>query len=292
MVSGQEFYSWYQQAKQTAIAAKISPAEVDWLLREITGLNSLSLRLGLLQQKEQILLTQSLNQIIELWQKRLKEHVPVQYLVGKTPWRHFNLKVAPGVLIPRPETELLIDIVEKAVTPQLKSGDWVDLGTGSGAIALGLAASFPEATVHAIDCSEVALAIARDNAVSLGLAERIHFYQGNWWSPLTYLKGQVRAMVANPPYIPTTDLSQLQPEVILHEPHLALDGGKDGLNHIRHLVEVSSDYLCSGGIWLIEMMAGQAQSVAHLLQAKGDYHQIQILPDLAGIERFALAYRR
>jgi release factor glutamine methyltransferase len=287
MVSGQEFYCWYQQAKEKAIAASISPTEVDWLVREITGLDSLALRLNLFQPQ----LTNSLMKLTELWQKRLEERIPVQYLVGKTPWRNFNLKVAPGVLIPRPETELLIDILKQVADQELRSRNWVDLGTGSGAIAVGLAATFPKIIVHAVDCSETALGIAKNNAIALDLDKRIHFYQGNWWTPLIHLKGEVKAMVANPPYIPTMELSQLQPEIVLHEPHLALDGGRDGLEHIRHLIQVSSDYLCSGGIWLIEMMAGQAENVTEMLQAQGNYHQIKILPDLAGINRFALAYR-
>ena len=96
-------------------------------------------------------------------------------------------------------------------------------------------------------------------------------------------------MVSNPPYIPTALIAQLQPEVAQHEPHLALDGGTDGLDCIRHLIATAPDYLRPGGIWLIEMMAGQAETVKHLLQERGSYERIQIFPDLAGIERFALA---
>lgn len=99
-------------------------------------------------------------------------------------------------------------------------------------------------------------------------------------------------MVSNPPYIPTEQLDSLQPEVAKHEPHLALDGGEDGLAAIRHLVDVAPDYLVPGGIWLVEMMAGQAAIVARMLEERGSYHRIKILSDLAGIDRFALAYRR
>jgi release factor glutamine methyltransferase len=99
-------------------------------------------------------------------------------------------------------------------------------------------------------------------------------------------------MVSNPPYIPSELISSLQPEVVRHEPHLALDGGQDGLDAIRHLVAIAPAYLKPHGIWLIEMMAGQATDVVNLLKAQGDYDNIQIYPDLAGIERFALAQRR
>ncbi|MBD0341341.1 MAG: protein-(glutamine-N5) methyltransferase, release factor-specific, partial [Microcoleus sp. Co-bin12] len=110
--------------------------------------------------------------------------------------------------------------------------------------------------------------------------------------PLAFLKGQVSGMVSNPPYIPSSTVLTLQPEVVRHEPHLALDGGFDGLDCIRHLVETAPDYLESGGVWLVEMMAGQAEAVADMLESHGSYGKVQIFSDLAGIARFALAYRR
>ena len=129
------------------------------------------------------------------------------------------------------------------------------------------------------------------NAQQLGFADRIQFYQGSWWEPLELLKGQVSGMVANPPYIPSALVPHLQPEVAKHEPNMALDGGSDGLDCIRHLIETSPAYLLSGGVWLIEMMAGQASTVVELLQNQGSYCNIEIHADLAGIERFILAYR-
>jgi release factor glutamine methyltransferase len=295
MVSGEELFLWRCQAKQAAIAAGISPQEVDWLLREMAGLDSLALRLESFREQPQIALKQPLSELELLWQRRLQECFPIQYLVGSTPWRNFQLKVSGDVLIPRPETELLIDIALQAVRQSsrsdLNSGDWVDLGTGSGAIAIGLADSLPDILVHAVDRSAEALAITQENALRLGLQERIKFYQGDWWEPLAALKGKVRGMISNPPYIPTQAIAQLQPEVVRHEPHLALDGGEDGLNCIRHLVATAPDYLCAGGIWLIETMVGQAEIVKTLLKDCQSYEQIQIFPDLAGIDRFVLAIK-
>lgn len=294
-VSIQELVQWREKAKQEAIAAEISPSEVDWLLQEVAGLDKLSLRVGASQPRSSILIKQPLSVLTQLWQQRLRDRTPVQYLAGIAHWRHFSLKVAPGVLIPRPETEILVDLALNALqnspNPELASGNWVDLGTGSGAIALGLAQVLTKATIYGVDVSEEALAIAKQNAIALGLAERIHFSQGSWWSPLETLKGKVSGMVSNPPYIPTDAIAELQPEVAQHEPHLALDGGSDGLDCIRHLVNTAPDYLVSGGIWLIEMMAGQAEPVVRLLQEKGCYDKIQLFTDLADIERFALAYR-
>jgi release factor glutamine methyltransferase len=293
--SGLALWQWRQDAKIAAKEAGISTVEVDWLLQEVAGLDSLTLRLETFKEREQIELLQHLDKISRLWKERLHNRLPVQYLAGVTPWRNFSLKVSRAVLIPRPETEYLIDLAQTAAknsqSAQVSAGHWADLGTGSGAIALGLADTFPEATIHAVDYSSAALEIAQQNSQQLGFTEKIHFYQGSWWEPLHALQGQFSGIVSNPPYIPSSDISQLQPEVKNHEPILALDGGIDGLDCIRHLIQTSADYLCPGGVWLIEMMAGQANTVAELLVQQGSYCKIQIFSDLAGIERFALAYR-
>ena len=293
IISGQEVWQWRHKAQQQAIAADISPAEVDWLLQKTTGLDRLTLRLESFQDRTEVPLYCSLNTLNQLWQQRLESQVPVQYLVGATSWRNFLLKVSPAVLIPRPETELLIDLAIESTekTPSLVQGYWADLGTGSGAIALGLADAFPNATIHAVDCSVDALTVAQRNAEALGLGDRIQFHHGSWFAPLVHLKGKLSGMVSNPPYIPSAMIPELQPEVTRHEPHLALDGGKDGLDSIRHLVAPAPDYLIRGGVWLIEMMAGQAEAVVELLQMQGNYRDIQVHQDLAGIDRFVLAYR-
>jgi release factor glutamine methyltransferase len=293
-VSGLELWQWVNQAKAQARSSDIPLAEIDWLLQELAGLDRLALRLESFKDLPKIELKLSLSELAQLWQRRLQERVPVQYLTGVAHWRHFSLKVTPAVLIPRPETELLIDLAVEAVKSYgvNPKSHWVDLGTGSGAIAIGLAYALTNARVYAVDCSSEALAVARVNAENLGLGSRVNFYQGLWWEPLAFLKGQVSGMVSNPPYIPSSTVLTLQPEVFKHEPHLALDGGFDGLDCIRHLVETAPDYLESGGVWLVEMMAGQAEAVADMLESQGSYAKVQIFSDLAGIDRFALAYRR
>jgi release factor glutamine methyltransferase len=293
-VSGLELWQWVNQAKAEARSSDIPLAEIDWLLQELAGLDRLALRLESFKDLPKIELKLSLSELAQLWQRRLQERVPVQYLTGVAHWRHFSLKVTPAVLIPRPETELLIDLAVEAVKSYGVNPKslWVDLGTGSGAIAIGLACALTNARVYAVDCSSEALAVARVNAENLGFGSRINFYQGLWWEPLGFLKGQVSGMVSNPPYIPSSTVLTLQPEVVRHEPHLALDGGFDGLDCIRHLVETAPDYLESGGVWLVEMMAGQAEAVADMLESHGSYGKVQIFSDLAGVDRFALAYRR
>lgn len=294
-VSGFQLWQWRNAAIKSAIATDVSPAEVDWLLQEIAGLDQLALRLESFKDWSKISLKLPLDDLEHLWLRRLNDRLPVQYIAGVTPWRRFQIAVSSAVLIPRPETEYLIDLAYSAVmkrNPSLQQGDWADLGTGSGAIAIALADVFKTATIHAVDCSFDALAIAQKNAQNLSLADRIRFYQGSWWEPLQSLKGNISGMVSNPPYIPTSTVLTLQPEVVNHEPHLALDGGADGLNCIRHLIDISATYLRPGGVWLVEMMAGQADTVREMLENQGSYCDIEIHPDLAGIERFALAYNK
>jgi release factor glutamine methyltransferase len=340
--TGATLWDWWKAAREEAIAAAIPLTEIDWLLRELTDLDSLALRLESFQTRPAIQLRLPFEELQQLWRQRVEARVPIQYLIGAAPWRQFLLQVSPAVLIPRPETECLIDLaiwaeeqkLKGAGTPEsrsrtetptqspdnqplttvhppispltphsspltplpspltpLPSPHWADLGTGSGAIALGLATTFPQATIHAVDCSEAALEMARLNAAAYQLQERIRFYQGSWFEPLAALKGKLSGIVSNPPYIPSAIVPELQPEVARHEPHLALDGGTDGLDFIRHLVRTAPDYLQTDGILLLEMMAGQAAIVTQLLHQQNRYHSIQIHADLAGINRFALAYR-
>ncbi|WP_045052740.1 peptide chain release factor N(5)-glutamine methyltransferase [Aliterella atlantica] len=294
LISGQELWQWRKIAQQQALAANVSVMEVDWLLSAIAPLERLALKLESFKDLPQIQLQLDIDELDRLWQQRLYNRLPIQYIAGVAPWRHFKIAVSPAVLIPRPETEQLIDLAVAAAKSSplpVEQGQWVDLGTGSGAIALGLAEAFPQAQIHAVDRSNEAIAIAKKNAENLGFSDRISFYQGNWWEPLAFLKGKLSGMVSNPPYIPSALVPQLQPEVANHEPRLALDGGEDGLDCIRHLVTTAPDYLQTGGIWLVEMMAGQAEAVIELLKEQGSYTNIQIHTDFAGIERFAQAQR-
>lgn len=289
-ISGQELSQWRQQAIADLEQAQISPKEVDIFLQAVTDLDTLSLRLQSFREREKIPLSYSWSEITKRWQKRLQARVPLQYLLESVVWRNFTLKVSPGVLIPRPETELLIDIVGETLRGD-DGGIWVDLGTGSGAIAIGLASILTKAAIYATDYSQTALAIAKENIIKTGFADRIILKQGSWWTPLEKWKGQISGMLSNPPYIPSAEILDLQIEVREHEPRLALDGGEDGLTALRYLVATAPDYLRSGGLWLVEMRAGQGEKVAQMLENQGNYRQIQIINDLAGFDRFVLAER-
>ncbi len=264
---------WRSRSRQSALGAGVDPAEVDWLIKATTGVWGKPQALSELEL---------LAQLEPLWQRRLSERCPVQYLLGKAYWREYELVVSPAVLIPRPETELMVEIV---AATGLTTGLWADLGTGSGALALGLSEVVPQ--VIAVDLSEAAIAIAKTNSERYQKQAQIELRQGSWFQPLVGCR--LQGMVSNPPYIPTAVWATLEPEVHEHEPRLALDGGKDGLLAIATLMAQAPDYIVSGGFWLVEVMQGQAVVVAERLAADGRYDQIEIHRDLAGIERFVAA---
>jgi release factor glutamine methyltransferase len=314
VISGEELWQWCHQIRQQFLACNSANSlswpefntEMTCLLETVAGLDRLNLKLQTYRQNPEIHLTKSLAELNQLWRDRWQKRVPLQYLLGVAPWRNFLLKVSPAVLIPRPETEEIIDLARQAIDQDLLAHPqhWADLGTGSGAIALGLATVFPNAIVHAVDCSPAALAIAQANIQQYGFgslseqkhreqihSERIYLYQGQWFSPLSSLKAKLTGVVANPPYIPTQMISELQPEVANHEPYLALDGGPDGLESIREIIATAPDYLVSNGLLLLEIMIGQASAVVNLLQQQTSYRNIQIHTDLSGVERFILADR-
>jgi release factor glutamine methyltransferase len=297
LVTGRELWAWRRWARSMAVSEEISDREIDWLLQSVANLDRLTLRLESIAPDRSISISMPLDRLSALWRDRVENRQPVQYLIGTAFWRDFELVVSPAVLIPRPETESIIDIAVANASNVQKQGIWVDLGTGSGAIAIGLAKELPDAQIYAVDYSAAALEIACLNATKLGvidsdaqrLRQRINFSQGSWWSSLAHLQGRVAGMLSNPPYIPSEEVLRLQPEVVKHEPHLALDGGFDGLDAIRILVETAPAYLQPGGIWLIEMMAGQGNAVLELLSKQGSYTDMEIINDLAGLDRFVLA---
>ena len=296
-ISGLALWHWRREKQQqfSELQNEVTQAhdqqnlarELDWLIREVTDLDRLALRLELYKDKSDLKSTKSLQELEQIWSNRILKSKPLQYLLGYCNWRHFKLQVSPAVLIPRPETEELIEIVGEVLqqNSELAQGDWVDLGTGSGAIALGLADLMPNANIHAVDISGEALAIAKSNTKTLEMSDRIQFWQGSWFEPLPHPPGSLSGICSNPPYIPTQIVQTLQPEVVNHEPHLALDGGEDGLRDIRHLIQTANVYLRDSGFFIMECMAGQGEAIAHLMEA-AKYQQVQIHHDLAGLDRF------
>lgn len=284
----QQLLAWRAQALRAAQAAGISPQEVELLLRERLGWGSLERLLG----RPPTVQGDPLAEVEELWQRRLTERIPLQYLLGRVEWAGLSLRVTPAVLIPRPETELLVEQASLWLrsNPLPPGSLFADLGTGSGAIVIALAQGHPQLQLLAVDVSPEALAVAAVNVADYHLQERVKLLQGSWFAPLDPWRGRLRGLVSNPPYIPTGELAYLMPEVRLHEPRQALDGGEDGLVHLRLLIQKAPDYLAPNSFWAVEVMQGQAPWVVEQLQARGGYQQIQVHKDLAGIERVVSAH--
>jgi release factor glutamine methyltransferase len=194
------------------------------------------------------------------------------------------------VLIPRQETECLIELA-LSLAPLLPQDQlWADLGTGSGCLALALAQAWPARQGLAVDLSEPALALAAANLQSAGMADRVALLRGSWWEPLRAWWGRLALVVANPPYIPTAVWAELEPVVRSHEPALALDGGPDGLDPIRRILTGAHQALAPGGVLLLEHHHDQSPQVLALLETAGLQRPTAHL-DLEGRFRFASALR-
>lgn len=220
--------------------------------------------------------------------RRRLMRVPVAYITGHREFYDLDLAVAPGVLIPRPETEHVVEEALRIGREMLAQRDHVtvaDAGTGSGAIALAMAKHLPAARVIAIDQSSAALAIADLNAKRLRLAGRVTFLPGDLLAPLTE---PVDIVVANLPYIPTAEIERLQPEVRDHEPREALDGGPDGLRVICRLLTQTPAHLRPGGALVLEIGHDQAGALTAEVVRLLPGAEVAFVPDLAGIQRVAI----
>ena len=198
------------------------------------------------------------------------------------------MRVTGNVLTPRPETELLVEAALDLVSPH-RELSVLDLGTGSGCLAVTLAAELPVSRVTAVDLSPAALEVARDNAIRHEVAARIEFVEADWTEGLA---GGFHLIVSNPPYIPEADVEQLEPEVRDFEPRLALAAGDDGFDAIRVIVAGGRELLAPDGHLLLELGAGQAETLGALVDARGGLRVIDIRDDLQGIPRAAILERR
>jgi release factor glutamine methyltransferase len=210
-----------------------------------------------------------------------KSGTPLQHLVGEVSFFGLRFKVRRDALIPRPETEELLEHALK-LTPRDRGTRCVDMGTGSGVIAVCLARFLPQADVTAVDVASDALRLAQENARLNGVEGRIAFLEGNWFDGI---EGRFDLIVSNPPYVATDAVGKLAPEVRNHEPRVALDGGVDGLEQIRALVAEGRRRLLPSGALLLEVGVGQAGTVAEWLEDAGD---VTIEKDIAGAERFVI----
>jgi len=224
--------------------------------------------------------------------ERRRGRVPIQHILGTQEFYGLSFRVTPSVLIPRPETELVVDEALAELSARSKSAPTIaDVGCGSGCIAIAIARERPQATFFAIDASPAALAVARENAAAHGVDERITFLHGDLLDPLVERGEKLDLVVSNPPYVVDAEIGELAPEVKEHEPRMALAGGADGLATITRLLEGVGAVLDRGGVVVMEIGKGQDRPVAERVLSVG-LDLLRIVPDLAGIPRVVVARKR
>ncbi|MBI4588124.1 MAG: peptide chain release factor N(5)-glutamine methyltransferase [Candidatus Rokubacteria bacterium] len=266
-------------AELESVGLATARQDSEWLLAEALGVDRLALWVEPGRPVSRQVATGFRGRI-----RRRMRHEPLQYILGFEEFRGLRLRMTPAALIPRPETELL---VEWALELEDGHGPWslaVDIGTGSGAIACALAAGAPHLHVLAVESSMAALAVAAANISTLGLAPRVRLVAGDLFEPLAGLANAVDVVISNPPYIRTSDLAALPIEIRDWEPHAALDGGADGTAVHRRLIGQSPGFLAPGGWLLMEVGEGQAETLRQAMAAHG-FERIEVRKDLRGIER-------
>jgi len=290
-IRGSDLLAW----RRARLAEGGRSVDLDWLLDLGGGLRWADLqKLQLDPEAAEVKLSCSLDDLDRWWRCHLVDHKPLQHLVGCCPWRDFELRVSPDVLIPRQDTEQLVDLAVQVAaslppSPPQKPR-WADLGTGSGAMAVALARLLQGWQGHAVDCSEKALALARCNLEQWASSATWCLHRGHWWQPLKAFWGELALVVSNPPYIPTEVVNHLDPVVRDHEPRLALDGGRDGLICCRDIIAGAPVALAPGGWLLLEHHHDQSAGVLALMAAAG-LEEMQAVKDCQGIRRFAIARR-
>lgn len=250
-------------------------------------------RLDLYTRFDEVLTEAERTTMRDLVQRRAK-HEPVAYLVGRREFYGLPFRVTSDVLIPRPDTETLVmellEVLKPATEPRI-----LDVGTGSGCIAITAAKQRPEARVTAIDLSEGALAVARGNADTNGVADRVEFLHGDLFAPLRGNAAKTTlfdAIASNPPYIREDEFDGLQPDVRLHEPRTALVAGVDGLDVVRRLIAEAPEFLKPAGWLMLEIAPEQADAVRSLLERQGDFDEVRLIKDLNRDYRVASARKR
>ena len=282
-ISVEEFLFW----KKKQLSKGGDQPSFAVLLDCIGGISSSDLNLKSINPKEDIHLKKNLEFLESVWDDHLLKSCPIQYLCGITFWRDLKLKVTNKVLIPRPETELIVDIVFNIFREKSEKLFFAELGTGSGAISIALALAYPWCKGIATDIDQDVLEIANQNYINSCNESNLRFYCGDWWTPFESYKGKLDLVISNPPYIPDDTYEKLPKEVKNFEPKIALMGGEDGLKHIQEIVQKAPLFLKEKGWIILENHFDQGEKVKQLL-INNKFTSIEIVKDLSGIGRFTI----
>ena len=283
IVSAKTFFLW----KKKQILKGGDEKNLSLLIDTLGGLSEKEINLIKLKTESNVNLKVNLDLLESKWEIHLNTSTPIQYLSGISFWRDLKLEISNKVLIPRSETEIIIEIVSDLFKNNENRIIFTDLGTGSGAIGIALALAKPKWEGLATDIDKQALKIASKNFTKCSNQSNLRFYCGNWWDPLNHFKGELDLAIANPPYIPKDVYEKLPIEVKNFEPKIALLGGDDGLEHIKVIIQNAPQYLKEKGWLLIENHFDQGARVKKLFLESG-FIDVQVLKDFSGIGRFTI----
>ena len=283
IISIGKFLLW----KEKQISKGGDKKSLSLLIDLLGGVSSKDLNLIKIKSEKQINLKINLKLLENFWDKHLTTSVPIQYLSNFSYWRNLKLEVSNKVLIPRPESEIIIEIVLDIFKNKEEKITFADLGTGSGAISIALALASPGWNGIATDIDKNAIEIASRNFTKNSNLCNLKFYTGNWWDPLKNFKRKIDLAVANPPYIPLYTYKNLPLGVKNFEPKNALLGGEDGLDHIKEIVQNAPFYLKDKGWLLIENHFDQGTKVKTLF-LENSFTSVKVLKDFSGIGRFTI----
>lgn len=258
--------------------------DAELLLASVLGVN----RAAILARPDRRLTPKQLTRYRDLVNRRA-DREPLAYILGHREFFDLDFIVGPGVLIPRPETEFLVEHALRCAWRMSRRNtdplQIADVGAGSGAIAVTLAVHLRQSVVYALDDSAGALAIAAKNAHRHGVADRVHCLQGDLLTPLS---GSLDLITANLPYVTTGEWEALQPEIRDHEPRAALDGGPDGMALLRRLLQMAAPYLRPGGAILLEIGANQGEAATALARRHFSRARVRIVQDYAALDRLVV----
>ena len=282
-VSAKKFLLW----KEKQILKGGDKNSLSLLIDSLGGLSSKKLNTLIIKSAKNVKLKINLELLESFWDRHLLTSIPIQHLSGISFWRDLKLEVSNNVLIPRTETEVIIEIVLEKFKNKYQKITFADLGTGSGAISIALALANPLWDGMATDIDKNAIKIASRNFAKYPNKSNLKFYYGNWWDPLKNFRGKIDLAIANPPYIPQDTYKKLPIEVKKFEPKIALLGGKDGLDHIKEIVQQAPLFLKEKGFLLLENHFDQGSKVKKLFFENG-FTSVKVLKDLSGIGRFTI----
>ena len=282
-ISTKDLFLWMRDIKNSGQDIN----DLYLLLDLIGGISKSNLLLTKINSKEKVYLKIDFHSLKKKWIEHTQLSKPIQYISGSTYWRNFKFELTTDVLIPRVETEQIVEIAKDIINPLDKEIIFADLGTGSGSIAISLVVENKNWKGLATDIDMNALHIAQKNHKKISSESNINFYCGSWWKPLINYKGLINLAISNPPYIPRNVYERLPSSVIDFEPKKALYGGEDGLFHIKQIISEAPKFLVKGGWLILENHFDQSKKIKNLLEKYG-FDSLKTINDTFGVGRFTI----